>query len=272
MIFVTRPSPYGEELTEILNQAGYLAKHLPLFEIQACLTRSQLENAFARLKPKDSVVFTSPQLADILFSFRYNLPDFLHYFAVGSGTVKRFKQTQALLGNQSVEITFPSQQDSEGLIALFESTIPASEFINKTFLVLKGKQSRDAIQNYLQKKQAQVNDLICYERKMIPDPFNAIELNLFNELQDNNLQNKDSQDKNGFIATSCEHLQRLSDLLTLKQKRTAFIIVIHEKQRKLALSLGWQSVYLASSDQTLTLAILNQLEPIYSNDFSCRSI
>lgn len=221
MIIVTRPSPFGEELTQCLNAHGYSALHVPLFTIQPCIDPASIQTAFAKLKANDIVLFTSPQLATILAD--YTLPSHLRYFAVGKGTAERIQKTQK--NGLDLSIQVPKQQDSEGVIALLETE--RIDFTNSQILLVKGKQGRDHLQITLNQKQAKITPLICYERHPIQDPFKELDFNQGQKLY--------------FVATSCDHVRRLSELLTFDLKK-APLLVIHPKQKELALALNWMQV------------------------------
>ena len=56
MIFVTRPSPEGEKLSELFNQANLPAQHLPFFKISQGRDILQLQHQLNQLLPQDIVI------------------------------------------------------------------------------------------------------------------------------------------------------------------------------------------------------------------------
>lgn len=240
MIIVTRPSPFGEELTCYLNEKGYSAKHVPLFKIKLNDDLVRIDANFSALKSNDIVIFTSPQLALIFKD--YQLPDSLRYFAVGAATADRIKLTQS----KNLNIQVPKQQDSEGLISLLDEL--KIDFTQTQILLAKGNQGRNYLQQQLNLRCAKVSELICYERKLIKEPFEKIDLIGNNECY--------------FIATSCDHVRRLSELVS-KQQKKEILIVNHQKQRELALSLNWQRVFLVGPQNVrLSEAILELIQSL----------
>ncbi|SCC14712.1 uroporphyrinogen-III synthase [Gilliamella intestini] len=219
MIYVTRPSPEGEELAKQLNLANLSATHLPLFDILPGAELVDLEQQLNHLLPSDIVIALSPQ---VIHSIKIHLPNLSfpanrHYFAIG-------KKTAELLSKlTTTRVNYPKQENSEGLLGLLKSTI----LTHRTVLILRGNSGRNLLTNTLITQQAQVKILECYYRKPITYCDNILANNIKNQI---------------IIITSVEHLMRLEIYCQIQHKQQAKLIVTSGRIFKKAQQLNWQNI------------------------------
>lgn len=225
MIIVTRPHPYGEELTARFIEQGLCAYHRPFFKIKFTLDMAMLIKKLTTLKSGDKVIITSPQVINALQSEQASqyFPHHITYFAVGASTAQL---AQSRLG---LTVNYPTDhEDSEGLIAL-----PALEHIaEQQVLILRGEYGRELIYQTLQARGAQVEYLTCYARQ----PIIYQPRELFADQVDTL-----------FIVTSSESLEHLSRLLLKKQKQQAKLIVSSIRLQQQAQNDDWPIVISANS-------------------------
>lgn len=227
MIYITRPAPIGASDAEFLTQRGLPAKHVPLFAINDVIDPRGLRAQLATFHAKTAVIITSPQIPILLQKHQIELPRVAHYFTIGKATQARLRKTQPTL----THLNSPKQEDSEGLMALFEAQ---NALQITSFVLLKGKQGRDHLETALRARDLAVQSLICYERDLIPDPLKAAQPIAMPAI---------------WVAASGDHVQRLSECVSVARKANDFLIVLHQKQKKDALNLGWKKVYLAAQQQ-----------------------
>ncbi|NUF26731.1 uroporphyrinogen-III synthase [Gilliamella bombicola] len=219
MIYVTRPSPNGEELTKQLNQAHLPATHLPLFDILPSSELVDLQQQLNRLLPSDIVIALSPQ---VIHTIKAHLPDLyfpkhVHYFAIGNKTAHLLSQLT------TTKVSSPKQEDSEGLLDLLKNTTLA----HRTVLILRGNSGRQLLADTLTTQQAQVKLLACYHRKPITYCDNILANNINNQI---------------IIITSVEHLIQLELYCQRQHKQQAQLVVTSERILKKAQQLNWQNV------------------------------
>jgi uroporphyrinogen-III synthase len=219
MIFVTRPSPEGEILTEWLNNSNLSAKHLPLFSISAGDDLQNLQYQFNNLLPNDIVIIVSPQ---VIHTIKTNLPNFLfptniNYFAIGKKTAKLLNQ---FTPNQ---VIYPAQENSEGLLAL----LTYESVKNRTVLILRGNVGRPLLMESLTEMQANVKLLECYQRHPITYSTDILTNNIKKQI---------------IIITSVQHLMQVELYCKTQHKNFATLIVTSERIFEKAKQLKWKKV------------------------------
>ncbi|MWP50338.1 MULTISPECIES: uroporphyrinogen-III synthase [unclassified Gilliamella] len=219
MIYVTRPSPEGEELTKQLNLANLSATHIPLFDILPGAELVDLEQQLNCLLPSDIVIALSPQVIHTIKTHLPNLsfPANRLYFAIGKKTAELLSQLT------TTRVNYPKQENSEGLLGLLKSTT----LTHRTVLILRGNLGRNLLADTLITQKAKVKILECYYRKPIPYCDNILANNVKNQI---------------IIITSVEHLMRLELYCHEQHKQQAQLIVTSERILKKAQQLNWQKI------------------------------
>lgn len=224
MIFVTRPSPEGEKLTQLFNQANLPAQHLPFFQISQGHDLLNLQQEFDQLLPNDLVIVVSPQVTHIINTYVTNLtlPTNIRYFAIGKKSAQLFSQLT------TVKVNYPNREDSEGLLALLQQ-YPVKQ---QTVLILYGNSGRQLLIQTLIARKAKVKLIECYTRNPITYPSNTLSGQIAKQI---------------FIITSLEHLNQLELYTSHAHKKQANLLVPSQRILAKAKQLKWQNIVLVNS-------------------------
>ncbi|MCX8642374.1 MULTISPECIES: uroporphyrinogen-III synthase [unclassified Gilliamella] len=237
MIFVTRPSPEGEQLTQLLNQANLPAKHLPFFKILPGRDLLNLQEQLTKLRPHDMVIVVSPQVSYAIKTYlcRLNLPTNVRYFAIGKKSADLFNQMT------TVNVNYPAQENSEGLLIRLQSEV----IENHTVLLLCGNVGRQLLAQELIGRNAKVIPIECYCREPIIYPTDILSHNIAEQT---------------IIITSLEHLNQLELYSNLEHKQLTHLIVTSHRIFTVAKQHLWQNVLLvngANNQNILNAAMQN---------------
>lgn len=230
MIFVTRPSPEGEKLTELFNQANLRAQHLPFFKISQGRDILQLQHHLNQLLPQDIVIVVSPQVTHAINHYITNLtiPRDLYYFAIGKKSAQLFKQFT------EVEVNYPDKEDSEGLLTLLQQH-PVKQ---RNILILCGNSGRPLLSQTLMNRQAKVKLIECYTRIPIIYRPDILSEHISQQL---------------IIITSIEHLNQLESYSSDEHKKQSRLLVTSQRILTKAKELTWQNVLLVKSADNQTI-------------------
>lgn len=227
MIIVTRPSPYGEELTRLCNEANLSAKHLPLFSIEKGHDVENLQFQLNILNKDDLVISTSPQVAHFIVTANkpIDFPHYVNYFAIGKKSAALFQQ----LCKQSVR--YPdNEENSEGLITYFNNM--KLSVSGRQILILCGNNGRQIIKRALESKNGIVKNSYIYKRKPIDYPHSIL---------------NEHHPVKKIIVTSVEHLIRLELYCQQEQKSKYLLIASGDRIANKAIQLGWKNIYLSQN-------------------------
>lgn len=221
MILVTRPSPEGEALTQLLNQANLPATHLPLFTILEGRELADLQAALNTLSSTDIIVIVSPQITHMIKAKLPNIkfPTNVSYFAVGKKSAQLFEQFTAC------EVSFPIKEDSEGLLELLANRA----LQNRKVLILRGNSGRQLLGDTLAVRQAKVRFLECYLRQPIEYANDVLMTDIATQI---------------ILITSTENLFQLDKFCQATHKRQAQLVVTSLRILEHAKRLGWQKIRL----------------------------
>lgn len=225
MIIVTRPSPYGEHLTQLCQDEAIPAKHLPLFKIEPGHDLENLSLHLTQLTTNDIVIIVSPQVIRLLKEFQPTLqfPHNLRYFAVGQQTAQLFSQFSGIHAHYPFD-----EETSEGLIRLLA---PYTTAINNTQVaILCGNVGRNVIPETLSSLGAKVKRVYCYKRIAIEYPTTILSSDIENQI---------------IVVTSVEHLKQLDNIVTIKHKQYSQLIVSFDRVYQHAKTLGWQHIIMS---------------------------
>ena len=230
MIFVTRPSPEGEKLTELLNKIDRPAQHLPFFKISQGRDILQLQHHLNQLLPNDIVIVVSPQVTHAINHYITNLtmPRDLSYFAIGKKSAQLFKQFT------EVEVNYPDKEDSEGLLTLLQQQ-PVKQ---RNILILCGNSGRPLLSQTLMNRQAKVKLIECYTRIPIIYRPDILSEHISQQL---------------IIITSIEHLNQLESYSSDEHKKQSRLLVTSQRIFTKAKELTWQNVLLVKSADNQTI-------------------
>ena len=215
MIYITRPSPEGDNLTRLLNQANVSAIHLPFFNILAGQDLRHLQQQLDNLNLSDMVIIVSPQVTYMIEQYLPNLrlPNHLRYFAIGKKSAKLFSQ------QNNVHVDYPNEENSAGLLSLLNQQAISGH----NALILCG----DNGGQQLKLQTVNVKTIACYTRQTITYKPNILAENIAQQI---------------ILITSVDHLLQLDIYCQNKHKREAQLIVTSDRIFAKAKQLNWQKV------------------------------
>lgn len=230
MIFVTRPSPEGEKLSELFNQANLPAQHLPFFKISQGRDIRQLQHQLNQLLPQDIVIVVSPQVTHAINQYVTNLtlPKNISYFAIGKKSAQLFKQFT------EIEVNYPDREDSEGLLVLLQQ----QSVKQRNILILCGNSGRPLLAQTLKARQAKVKLIECYSRTPIIYQPDILSEHISQQL---------------IIITSIEHLNQLESYSSDEHKKQSRLLVTSQRIFTKAKELTWQNVLFVNSADNQTI-------------------
>jgi uroporphyrinogen-III synthase len=224
MIYVTRPSPEGENLTQLFAQANLPVQHLPFFTISQGNDLLNLQQQLNKLLPNDIVIVVSPQVTHVIKTYIDNLilPTNIRYYAIGKKSAQLFNQLT------TTKVNYPEQENSEGLLIKLQQ----ESVQNHTVLILCGNSGRQLLAQTLTNRKAKVKSITCYCRKPITYPPKILSSNIENQI---------------IIITSLEHLIQLELYINLEHKMLANLVVTSQRIFAKAKQLNWQKILLVNS-------------------------
>ena len=232
MIYITRPYPEGDILTQQLNQANIPATHLPFFKISAGQGLNNLQQKLNQLTASDIVIVVSPQVSHMISRHlpKLSFPKHLRYFAIGKKSAELFSQ------QNGVHIDYPSEEHSEGLLPLL------TDLQGHSVLILGGNNGRQLLSQTLAEK-ANVTSVECYFRQPITYPATILANNI---------------DQQNILVTSVDHLLQLDTYCQNKHKCEAQLIVTSPRIFEKAKQLKWHKILqiVSANNQFLFKTIL----------------
>lgn len=180
---VTRSKQQAISLIRQIEKLGGKALSFPTIEIENSPEHSSLHQSVQKLPHYDYAIFISANAARVALPLWPKISNFPKIIAIGPGTAKAIQQ-------HHFQVDYiPSEFSSEGIMDL-----PILQKIeNQNFVIFCGENSRPHLKNTLIQRGANVDESICYYRRL-PN------------LQPLNIQDKDIS---CIITTSKEGLQNL---------------------------------------------------------------
>jgi len=238
-VLVTRPSPAGKALVQLLQKHHISAIHTPLIQFATGRELKLLPHTLHSLQAGD-IVFavsqTSVQFAQqALRTHNQHWPTHLTYLAIGQATALCLENVTRC------QVFYPKDREiSEHLLKLEQ----LRSVKGKNVLILRGNSGRELVAEALTRRGAKVTFVECYQRQYI-DYSSDI---LFTDWQRDNIRT--------IVITSAEMLQRI---FTLAQPTHHFwllsrqLIVVSERIADLARQLGWTKIKIASNADNISL-------------------
>lgn len=219
MIYITRPSPEGDNLTRLLNQANVSAIHLPFFNILAGQDLRHLQQQLDNLNLGDMVIIVSPQVTYMIEQHLpdLRLPNHLRYFAIGKKSAELFSQ------QNNIHVDYPNEENSAGLLSLLNQQAIGGH----NALILCGDNGGQQLSQQLKLQTVNVKTIACYTRQTITYKPNILAENIAQQI---------------ILITSVDHLLQLDIYCQNKHKNEAQLIVTSERIFTKAKQLNWQKV------------------------------
>lgn len=245
-ILVTRPSPAGEALVELLIEHGLFAYHTPLITFSPGRDLDKLPQYLATLRQDDIIIAASQHAVHYAQAqlSRNNIqwPEKNHYFAIGAQTAAKLQQATHL------SVSWPKGREiSEQLLKL-----PQLQHVaGKNVLILRGNGGRQLLAETLEERGASVTFCECYQRHSID--YDGDEL--CRQWQRINI--------NTLVITSGEMLQQLYELVPENYRNwlcDCRLLVVSERLADQARLLGWSKCDIAdNADNGALLRALQQI-------------
>lgn len=240
VIVNTRPAHQAISLNQwILSEGGEVIA-FPTIEICPPRNSHAMTSAITHIDQYDVAIFLSANAVSAAAANHLTLPNNLTLIAIGPGTA------QALQTHFKMHAQIPKQYNSEGILEMPILALGAQ----KKIAIFCGEQPRLLLKQTLSHSGAEVDEIICYQRR-IPD------INLSYWVPKLLHSHADL-----IICTSLESLQNLYHLLkhTVAQfwlSKTP-LLVISQKMALLCKSLSLKPTIIANdaSDQAIKLATL----------------
>lgn len=246
-VLVTRPSPAGEELCNLIRQCGGVATHFPTIEFAPPQDLSAYQRAIASLGTQDWLIFISPQAVySSIPAIRSAWPHFppkVRLAAIGSGTAKALKEAGYRVATQPT-----AEWSSESLLDLPEF----QEVDGKNITLVRGEGGRDLLAKTFSSRGAKVSHVIAYQR-IIPKAAPKLYCDLLK-----------TRKIDAIVCTSFEGVRNFKTLLGTTNWpyiKGIPLIVVSERIKSLAHDLEFQPIWVAhNASNEVILELLLQRE------------
>ena len=159
-VLVTRPAGAAAPLCEALSHLGYAAHHQALLELHKLAGNTpEIETCIDSLQCYQHLIFISGNAVHFgmqaILARRQRLPQDLNVYAIGQTTAR------LLEGFGLSVICAGAEMTSESLLALQ----PLQQVYGQKILIIKGEGGRTSLRDALSARGAEVDELVCYQRK-----------------------------------------------------------------------------------------------------------
>lgn len=238
-VLVTRPDERGKQLVEMLNQAGVVALHLPLFTLEAGAELIELSTRLNRLNSGDYVFAVSKSAVDFadktLKETGFDWREDLHFFTVGARTAQHF----SCQSERTVHYPITTE-NSEGLLAL-----PMMQHLQgKQILILRGNGGRDFFREQAELRGAIVDYVECYRREPI----------VYNVEEQTDICKRSGVQT--IVATSLDIVQSLLDFVPESEQnwlKSCTLVTVSSRIAEVAHQAGWKHIVISPKADNATL-------------------
>lgn len=238
-VLVTRPDERGKQLVEMLNQAGVVALHLPLFTLEAGAELIELSTRLNQLNSGDYVFAVSKSAVDFadktLKETGFHWREDLHFFTVGARTAQHF----SCQSERTVHYPITTE-NSEGLLAL-----PMMQHLQgKQILILRGNGGRDFFREQAELRGATVNYVECYRREPI----------VYNVEEQTDICKRSGVQT--IVATSLDIVQSLLDFVPESEQnwlKSCTLVTVSSRIAEVAHQAGWKHIVISPKADNATL-------------------
>lgn len=244
-VMVTRPSPKGEALCELIQMAGGYPIFFPTIHFVSLTHSPDFIKGIDRLDVFDHLIFISPQAvqqtAALLHARWPCFPAQVQVIAMGRGTALALREAHL-----PVHIYPEECWDSEGVLALSD----LQNVRNKRIALVHGQGGRELLAAELTRRGAELTHIIAYQR-CLPSVDVFPYLSLLKE-----------EKIDIIITTSAEILQNLIVLLGQAAGAELYhvpLVVVSERMAVLAKQIGFQTILFAkNAGHEAVMAILKE--------------
>lgn len=237
-VLITRPEKQAQKLCDMVTEIGGEAIALPVIDIVP-IAANQWDNV--TLPEQDMIICVSRNAVRYFMAgIQQDLPDNVQLVAIGSGTAA-FMRDNGL----RVDIQPPSPAGSESLLA----TPDLNNVTDKKVLIVRGEGGRELLAETLTARGAKISYIEVYQRNLPIVSMAKIE---------------QAKMADCVIVTSVAGLDNLCRLMTNGILNKKWLIVVSERIRKHAISLGFQHISVA--DDASDIAIMQQVIKVEQNN------
>ncbi|WP_343988484.1 uroporphyrinogen-III synthase [Kangiella japonica] len=220
-VIVTRPSPYGEQLCELLSQHSISSDHCPLIHFLPDLSFNT-DQRLALLQQHHTWIFVSRQAVNFCFDgFSAEQIANILELAQNKAIITVGDATADSLAQLGINGLIPPTPNSEGMIHLLEKY----QLKEKPTLLIRGGQGRKLLQNYF--SNGQLNILPVYQRQPTEQPL----LTLSN--------------RTAIVITSGQLLELVASHVASEKRGACTIIAGSQRISDLAQQIGFTTCYTA---------------------------
>lgn len=238
-VLVTRPDERGKQLVEMLNQAGVVALHLPLFTLEAGAELIELSTRLNQLNSGDYVFAVSKSAVDFadktLKETGFHWREDLYFFTVGARTAQHF----SCQSERTVHYPITTE-NSEGLLAL-----PMMQHLQgKQILILRGNGGRDFFREQAELRGATVDYIECYRREPI----------VYNVEEQTDICKRSGVQT--IVATSLDIVQSLLDFVPESEQnwlKSCTLVTVSSRIAEVAHQAGWKHIVISPKADNATL-------------------
>lgn len=224
-VLIFRPTDKITQTICEFEDAGISAVGVPLIENQALPEEIEKLNDIFGGGHHDKVIFVSTTASQLTSNYLTSYPDTLSYFAVG-------KSTAEILLKSGIKVITPSEESSEGLLALPDF----QDVSGKSIIIIKGQGGRQTLTEVLEQRGAQVSEVPIYRRSTISRP--------------NATKDWNAEDINCIIATSGELVSAAFEQFETRWLQAIPWIVVSQRVEILAREKGVQTVFTSKGAQS----------------------
>lgn len=233
-VIVTRPSPYGEQLCDILAQHNIDSDHCPLIHFLADLSFN-IDERLELLQQNHTWIFVSRQAVNFCFEgFSAEQKASIVKLAQSKAIITVGDATADSLAQLGIKGLIPPTPNSEGMIHLLEKY----QLKEKPTLLIRGGQGRKLLQNYF--SNGQLNIMPVYQRQPTEQPLPTL------------------SSQTAIVITSGQLLELTASQVAPEKRGTCAIIAGSQRISELAQQMGFTICYTAkdASNQELVKSCL----------------
>ncbi|HEC58606.1 hypothetical protein LCGC14_1861560 [marine sediment metagenome] len=237
-VLVTRPEQQAATLCNSITAGGGIAIAFPVIDI---LPISSWNESKISINQQDMIIFVSRNaVIHFMAGMQGSLPDDIQLVAVGAGTAETMRE-QGL----RVNILPPPPGGSEALLLMPE----LNNVQNKHILIVRGDGGREHLADTLIARDANIKYLEVYQRGLATRSKQEIEL---------------AKTADCIVITSVAGLDNVCLLINIDELTSKWLIVMSERIRQHALSLGFQHCVVV--DDASDAAVMQQVNRMEQND------
>lgn len=234
-MLVTRPEQQAKSLCDSITAGGGVAIAMPVLDIVPILPWDTSELS---LTEQDMIIFISRNaVTHFVAGLVVGLTDKVQLVAVGSGTAATMREH-----GLRVDIQPPPPAGSESLLTMPE----LKKVQDKKILIVRGDGGRELLADTLVARGAKINYLEVYRRGLPSRSKMEIE---------------QAKTADCIVITSIAGLDNLCQLIDIEELAPKWLIVMSERIRQYALTLGFQQcVVVADASDAAVMQRVNQME------------